>query len=121
MALPPLRVGLFGIGLDTYWPQFAGLHERLNGYVERVAGKLARPNVEIVNLGLVDSADRARDAGHQFRRSDVDLIFLYVTTYALSSTVLPVVRRAGVPIVVLNLVPEPSIDFAAFNQLKDRT
>ena len=76
-----------------------------------------RPNVEIVNLGLVDSADRARDAGHQFRRNDVDLIFLYVTTYALSSTVLPVVRRAGVPIVVLNLVPEPSIDFAAFNQL----
>lgn len=121
MAFPPLRVGLFGIGLDTYWPQFAGLHERLNGYVERVAGKLARPNVEIVNLGLVDSADRARDAGHQFRRNDVDLIFLYVTTYALSSTVLPVVRRAGVPIVVLNLVPEPSIDFAAFNHLKDRT
>ena len=24
-----LRVGLFGIGLDAYWPQFAGLKERL--------------------------------------------------------------------------------------------
>ena len=94
----PLRIGLFGIGLDTYWPQFAGLHERLNRYVERVAERLARPDVEIVNLGLVDSADRARDAGHEFRRRDVDFIFLYVTTYALSSTVLPVVRRAGVPV-----------------------
>ncbi len=30
-----LRVGLFGIGLDTYWPQFAGLEERLKGYSVR--------------------------------------------------------------------------------------
>jgi len=25
MSEQGLRVGLFGIGLDTYWPQFAGL------------------------------------------------------------------------------------------------
>ena len=24
-----IKVGLFGIGLDTYWPQFEGLLERL--------------------------------------------------------------------------------------------
>ena len=28
-----LRVGLFGIGLDAYWPQFDGLEERLKGYL----------------------------------------------------------------------------------------
>ena len=37
-----VRIGLFGIGLDTYWPQFAGLKERLQGYVQRVANRLAR-------------------------------------------------------------------------------
>ena len=26
------RVGVFGIGLAAYWPQFEGLHERLQGY-----------------------------------------------------------------------------------------
>jgi L-arabinose isomerase len=117
----PLRIGLFGIGLEAYWPQFAGLKERLEGYVARVAEKLARPGVEIVNLGLVDNADRAYTAGREFRRADVDIIFLYVTTYALSSTVLPVVRRAKVPVVVLNLVPAPAIDYAKFNALGDRT
>ena len=117
----PVRLGLFGIGLDTYWPQFPGLKERLEGYVARVAGKLARPGVEIVNLGLVDNPDRAYEAGREFRRADVDLIFLYVTTYALSSTVLPVVRRAKVPVIVLNLVPGPAIDYATFNALGDRT
>ncbi|MEI6673728.1 MAG: arabinose isomerase [Verrucomicrobiota bacterium] len=117
----PVRVGLFGIGLDTYWLQFAGLKERLEGYVSRVADKLARPGVEVVNLGLVDNPDRAYAAGREFRRADVDIIFLYVTTYALSSTVLPVVRRAKVPVVVLNIVPEPAIDYAKFNAQGDRT
>ncbi len=121
MDAPPLRIGLFGIGLDAYWPQFAGLQQRLTGYIERVAAKLARPGVEIANLGLIDNADRAQAAGREFRRQDVDLIFLYVTTYALSSTVLPVVRRARVPVIVLNLAPAPALDYTAFNRLGDRT
>jgi L-arabinose isomerase len=117
----PLRIGLFGIGLDAYWPQFAGLKERLEGYVAQVASRLSRPGVEIINLGLVDNPDRAQAAGREFRRSDVDVIFLYVTTYALSSTVLPVVQRAKVPVIVLNLAPSAAIDYAAFNALGDRT
>jgi L-arabinose isomerase len=114
-------IGLFGIGLDTYWPQFEGLQERLTGYVRQVAQRLERPGVRVVNLGLVDSPDKADAAGHAFRQQDVDLIFLYVTTYALSSTVLPVVRRAKVPVIVLNLSPSAAIDYESFNRLGDRT
>ena len=29
---PELKIGLFSIGLDVYWPQFAGLRDRLIGY-----------------------------------------------------------------------------------------
>jgi L-arabinose isomerase len=114
------RVGLFGIGLDTYWPQFPGLEERLKGYTQRVAERLARPGVRIVNLGLIDTPEKAMAAGHEFRQADVDLIFLHVTTYALSSTVLPVVRRAKVPVIILNLSPGPAIDYDWFNRLGDR-
>src|SRR5689334_15375650 len=89
----PLRVGLFSIGLEAYWAQFPGLRDRLQQWTENLAGRLARPGVEVVDLGLIDGPERALAAGHQFRKSDVDLIFLHVTTYALSSTVLPVVRR----------------------------
>jgi L-arabinose isomerase len=116
-----LRVGLFGIGLAAYWSQFEGLETRLKGYVERVAERLAGPGREIVNFGLVDSAEKAFAVGHEARRQDVDLLVLYVTTYALSSTVLPVVRRAKVPVLVLNLQPEAAIDYARFNSLPDRT
>ncbi|HWB54758.1 MAG TPA: hypothetical protein VG722_11220 [Tepidisphaeraceae bacterium] len=119
--MEPTRIGLFGIGLDAYWPQFAGLRERLEGYLRRVEQRLVRPGVEIVNLGLIDTPPKAMKAGHQFRREDVDLILLHVTTYALSSTVLPVVQRAKVPVIILNLQPVPAIDYAAFNKLGDRT
>ena len=116
-----LRVGLFGIGLDTYWPQFKGLKPRLEGYVHTVQKKLERPGVEVVNLGLIDNPVKALAAGHKFREADVDIIFLHVTTYALSSTVLPVVQRAKVPVIILNLAPAAAIDYERFNQMDDRT
>ncbi len=114
-------MGLFGIGLDTYWPQFRGLKARLEGYLAVAGRQLKRPGVEVVNLGLIDTPSKAMEAGHRFRREDVDLIFLYVTTYALSSTVLPVVQRAKVPVIALNLQPVPAIDYARFNRMGDRT
>lgn len=116
-----LQIGLFGIGLDTYWGQFEGLKARLEGYLDEVEKKLASVHPHIVNAGLVDSQDKAFEAGSLFRRREVDLIFLYVTTYALSSTVLPVVQRARVPVIILNLAPEAAIDYTAFNSLTDRT
>ncbi len=116
-----LKIGLFGIGLDAYWPQFAGLKERLGGYLGYVCEKLGGSGAEIINLGLIDNPAAALDAGHEFRKSDVDLIFLHVTTYALSSTVLPVVQRAKVPVIILNLSPEKAIDYDTFNRLGDRT
>ena len=116
-----LKIGLFGIGLDAYWPQFPGLEDRLKGYGQQVARKLERAGARVVNLGLIDTPEKALEAGHDFRRADVDLIFLHVTTYALSSTVLPVVRRAKVPVIILNLSPSASIDYDWINGLGDRT
>lgn len=116
-----LKVGLFGIGLEAYWEQFEGLKEKLESYIEIVSNKIKSYDVEVVNIGLVDNAEKAMEAGHHFRRADVDIIFLYVTTYALSSTVLPVVQRAKVPVIILNLSPAAAIDYANFNSMNDRT
>lgn len=116
-----LKIGLFGIGLDAYWEQFPNLKERLEGYLSEVNNKIAAIHPQVVNLGLIDNAEKAFEAGHRFRQEDVDLIFLYVTTYALSSTVLPVVQRAKVPVIILNLSPEAAIDYEAFNKIDDRT
>ena len=115
-----LKVGLFGIGLEAYWEQFEGLEKRLEGYLGLVADKIKTFSCEVVNLGLIDNPEKAIVAGHDFRKADVDIIFLYVTTYALSSTVLPVVQRAKVPVIILNLSPDAAIDYLALNKMTDR-
>src|SRR5258708_6573574 len=137
----PLKIGLFAIGLDTYWPQFEGLQQNLESNLQQVAAQLtasftATPHPAassaphpiqsggiptLINAGLVDNIDKAFEAGSLFRREEVDLIFLYVSTYALSSTVLPVVQKAKVPVIILNLSPEAAIDYTAFNAMQDRT
>jgi L-arabinose isomerase len=116
-----LKVGLFGIGLEAYWEQFEGLEKRLQNYISIVEDKMKSYQCEVINLGLIDNPEKAIIAGHDFRKADVDIIFLYVTTYALSSTVLPVVQRAKVPVIILNLAPEAAIDYASFNAMTDRT
>jgi L-arabinose isomerase len=116
-----IRVGLLGVGLDAYWSQFNGLEERLRGYVHKVEERLRGPGRDLINFGLVDGPVRALVVGHEARIQDVDILVIYVTTYALSSTILPIVRRAKVPVLVLNLQPTAALDYVAFNALPDRT
>ena len=117
----PLTLGMFGIGLDTYWPQFAGLKERLEGYQKQIAAIIESfGDVDLVDAGLVDNPERSRSVGSLFRQKQVDAVFLYISTYALSSTVLPVAQATGVPIIVLNIQPVSRIDYESFNALGDR-
>jgi len=114
------KVGLFGIGLDTYWPQFDGLLDKLLGCQEQIKNKIAGFGVEVADAGMVDNPLKARDAADFLRAQDVEIVFLYVSTYALSSTVLPVAQKLKVPVVILNLQPVAQLDYEAFNKLGDR-
>ncbi|WP_400077505.1 hypothetical protein [Winogradskyella sp. R77965] len=115
-----IKVGLFGIGLDTYWPQFEALLERLQGYQSQIADKMESFGAEVVNVGLADSPIVAREKARELKTEDVDILFLYVSTYALSSTVLPVVQKVKCPIIILNIQPVAAIDYESFNALGDR-
>ncbi|GAB1454178.1 L-fucose/L-arabinose isomerase family protein [Draconibacterium sp.] len=114
------KIGLFGIGLDTYWPQFEGLLDRLKGYQKQIADKMEGFGAEVVDAGLVDSPEKAREAGDYLKINDVDIVFLYVSTYALSSTVLPIAQKLKCPIIILNIQPVAAIDYESFNKLGDR-
>lgn len=108
---PNARVGVFGIGLAAYWPQFPGLRERLERYQREVESRLGGFGVEVHSAGLVDTAPSAVAAGRQFAASQLDLIVCYVGTYATSSQVLPVVQLSKLPVLVLNLQPVDALDY----------
>ena len=115
------KIGLFGTGLDTYWGQFDGLLDELKGYQARIRDRMERDaGVQVADAGMVDSPARALEAASLFAREQVDLVFLYMATYCLSSTILPVVQRLNCPVVVLNLQPTPAIDYERLNALGDR-
>src|ERR1044071_6417980 len=105
------RIAVFGIGLAAYWPQFAGLKERLERYQAHVERAIVGFGCDVVSAGLVDTAPGAREAGDLFVRENVDLILCYVATYATSSQVLPAVQRTKVPVLVLNLQPVAALDY----------
>jgi L-arabinose isomerase len=105
------RVGVMGIGLAAYWPQFDGLHERLAGYQRQVEQRLGELGAEVVSAGLVDSAEGAREAGDLLAAGRLDLVMVYAATYATSSQVLPAIQGAKAPVVILNLQPSRSLDY----------
>jgi L-arabinose isomerase len=115
-----IKVGLFGIGLDTYWPQFEGLLNKLESYQKNIQDKVESFGVEVVNAGMVDNTDKAHQAAKLLKSKDVEMLFLYVSTYALSSTVLPVIQKLKVPVIILNLQPVDQLDYDAFNGIGDR-
>ena len=105
------RVGIFGIGLAAYWPQFEGLRERLEGYQQGIQARLETMGAEVVSARLVDTASAARHAGANLAAAGVDLVMLYTATYATSSQVLPTVQAIGAPVVILNLQPTRTLDY----------
>jgi L-arabinose isomerase len=108
---PRARVGLFGIGLEAYWSQFAGLRERIEGYARRVEERLGELGADVVSAGLVDTEHRAREAGDMLAASQVDLLVCHALTNATTSTVLPVAQAAKAPVLVLGLQPTATLDY----------
>jgi L-arabinose isomerase len=108
-----VKVGIFGIGLAAYWPQFDGLRERLEGYQRGIEERLAAAGAEVVSAGLVDTPQAAREAGDALGSAGLDLLLLYTATYATSSQVLPVAQAAKAPVVILNLQPTRTLDYEA--------
>jgi L-arabinose isomerase len=105
------KIGIFGIGLAAYWPQFDGLKARLEGYQREVEARLKEMGCDLISAGLVDTAPAAQAAGDLFARENVDLIICFVGTYATSSQVLPAVQRRKAPVLILNLSPAPAMDY----------
>lgn len=115
-----VKVGLVGVGLDTYWAQFEGLKDRLVGYQNEIKERMSCLHSDVVDAGLVDTPQKAVEAGRYLKENDVELVFVFISTYALSSTVLPIVQRIKVPVILLNLQPVAAIDYEKINGMGDR-
>ena len=104
------RIGLYGVGLKAYWPQFEGLEQRLISYTKFIEEKL-KPYGQVFNFGFVDDEMKGRAAGEYFNANNVDIVLLYSATYCTSSCVLPVHQICKAPLVILNLQPTAQMNY----------
>lgn len=116
-----VKVGLMGVGLKTYWNQFDGLLARLTNYQKQIKDRMeSYDHIEVADAGMVDDIEKANDAVSLMKREDVGILFIFVSTYALSSTLIPIVSRLNVPVILLNLQPLPAIEYDKLNSMTDR-
>ena len=105
------RIGLYSVGLKAYWGQFDGLRERLIHYGSFIESRLSEFG-EVYNFGLVDDEISGRTAGEWLNSKNVDIVFCHSATYVTSSSVLPVHQICKAPLVILNLQPTASMNYA---------
>ena len=108
------------MGLNTYWSQFEGLYEKLCKYQKKIADSLTRPDISIINAGILDRPEEAKNIADVLSHENIEVLFVYISTYALSSTILPLAQRLKVPIILLNIQPSSHIDYTYINSLGDR-
>jgi L-arabinose isomerase len=104
------RIGLYSAGLQAYWDQFPGLHDRLREYGRFIEQRLSAWG-DVHNFGLVDTAATGRAAGEWLQSRNVDIVFCHSATYCTASAVLPVHQLCTAPAVVLNLQPAARLDY----------
>lgn len=77
------RIGVVGVGHFLYWPQFDGLLDELKqkpvDFINYFSDKS-----KIIDLGYVDEIDSATTCLKKALASDLDALFIIMTTYATS-------------------------------------
>ncbi len=108
-------IGIFAVAHGTYWNQFPGLLDNMKKYHQDLVDLIAKNDVEIVDLGIVDDSIVANETAVKFNAADVDVIFCNMITYATSSVFAPVLRNCSAPMVLVALQPRNAMDYTNAN------
>ena len=115
-----VKVGLIGVGLNTYWNQFEGLLSRLTDYQRMIKERMSGLQATVIDGGMVDSPEKAARTAEVLKSEDIEILFIFISTYALSSTILPIAQRIKIPVILLNIQPVAAINYDYIHGLGDR-
>jgi L-arabinose isomerase len=106
------NIGVFGVGYWKYWEQFEGLLEELIDKQHVFVKMLHKHDVNVIDFGMVDSAESAYALVPKLKSANLDLIFCDMVTYATSSTFGTIIRNIDIPIVMVALQPLKAMDYS---------
>jgi len=105
------KAGLLGVGHHTYWPQFDGLEAEMHRKIKDVKSRIESNGLEVVEFGLLDSAQSAYAVVSEIKKADLDILFIDMVTYATSSTFGVLCRELNIPIVLVAVQPLAAMDY----------
>jgi len=76
----PLKVGLLTCGYFEYWRMYDGLAEQITKDMQTIADNLSQ-KYDLFYPGLVDTLDKANDAGMAFKEQQIDVLIVAEGTY----------------------------------------
>lgn len=62
------------MGLNTYWSQFEGLYEKLCKYQKKIADSLTRPDISIINAGILDRPEEAKNIADVLSHENIEVL-----------------------------------------------
>ena len=116
------KIGVFAVAHAVYWGQFDGLYSNIMKYHSDLCDIVRGNEVEVIDFGMVDSSEKAYDTVKAIRSADLDVLICNMVTYATSSVFAPIIRDAGVPMILTALQPLKHPDYSkasTFMQLEN--
>ncbi|GAH61057.1 unnamed protein product, partial [marine sediment metagenome] len=75
--------------------------------------KMLKKYADLVVPELVDTAEKAQEAGRLYETGDIDMLLIFPLGYTTSMMIVPAVYELDVPIRILNAHEDRSYDYAA--------
>ena len=104
------KIGLVAGGLGAYWPQFPDLLPTLETSAAYVSERIQGYDAEVVDVGFISDAQQGAVAAEKLRAAGCDLIIGFLTTYMTATMLMPVAKKTGAPVLLINLQPTESMD-----------
>ena len=108
--IPRPRIGVLPTGHLIYWSQFPGLKERGLEMYANLCRHLAEIG-DVIAPDLVDTAEKAAQAGLFFRERDIDVLLIFPLGYTTGMCAAPAVKDLSVPLRILNAHEDSSYDY----------
>lgn len=90
-------VGLLGLGYFEYWRMYPDLEKIVASDLKLAAERLTKalPEFEVVYPGMIDTLDRAEEAGEQLRQAGAEVIVIIAGTYLPDFITMHAINKIG--------------------------
>lgn len=109
---PGARIGFLTGGLSAYWSQFPEMLPSVRRSSAYIKERLEKSGAEVIDVGVVSDDFDGAAAADGLRRAAPDVVVLFIATYMTSGQVVAIAREVDVPILLLELQPEPHMPHA---------